>query len=387
MNRIRFSMNQVFYKGLICLVILSFACSNKQNVTLPPVEVAIVEIHKEDVDIKTEFVGQTFGFKDIAIRARVDGFLEGLHFQEGTRVKEGQLLYTIDPQPYEARVAEAMGGVAEAKTRLVQTKNDLERYRPLAEINAVSQKDFDAAKANYGAAQAALDAAEAYLRSSKIELGYTKIYSPINGFIGKTEAKVGDYVGKSPNPVVLNVVSRVDPILVQFSIAERGYLELMRYAKARRALKSDPEDQRQELELILADNSIHDQLGIIDFIDRQVDPTTGTILLQASFPNPDRIIRPGQFAKIRASVDVRQQASLIPQRSVQELQGKFLVYTVNDSNIVQVREVQLGERVRDMIIVNDGLPDNARVIVEGLQKVREGVIVTPVVAELSSENN
>jgi membrane fusion protein (multidrug efflux system) len=194
-------------------------------------------------------------------------------------------------------------------------------------------------------------------------------------------------VGKSPNPVVLNAVSDVDPILVQFSIAERGYLELMRFNKARRAAKTAPEEQSRELELLLADNSIHDQLGKIDFIDRQIDPTTGTILLQASFPNPDRILRPGQFAKVRASVEIVKDADLIPQRSVQELQGKFLVYVVNDSNQVKVTEVELGERVRDMVIVEKGLPENATIILEGLQKVREGAVVTPVMAELSPEIN
>jgi membrane fusion protein (multidrug efflux system) len=296
-------------------------------------------------------------------------------------------LYTIDPQPFEAKVAEALGGVAEAKTRMVQMKNDLERYRPLAEINAVSQKDLDAAEANYGAAQAAVEAAEAALRAAKIELGYTKIYAPINGFIGKTEAKEGDYVGKSPNPVVLNVVSRVDPILVQFSLSERGYLDLVRYTKARRDINAEPEDRRNELELYLSDGSKHDQLGRLDFIDRQIDPSTGTILLQASFPNPDRILRPGQFAKIRAAVDELDDAMLIPQRSIQELQGKFLVYVVNDSDKVQVKEVQLGERVRDMVVVNDGLADTERIIVEGLQKVRAGVVVRTVEKEISNEIN
>jgi membrane fusion protein (multidrug efflux system) len=387
MNRIFVSNKQVVGTSLLMILALSLSCSNKQNTTPPPVEVSVVEVLKEDVDIKHEFVGQTFGYKDISIRARVDGFLEELHFQEGTQVKKGQLLYTIDSQPYEAKVAEALGKLAEAKTRMVQAKNDLERYIPLAEINAVSKKDLDAAEANYGAAKAAVEAAEAFLRSSRIELSYTKIYSPIDGFIGKTEAKQGDYVGKSPNPVVLNAVSDVDPILVQFSIAERGYLELMRFNKARRAAKTAPEEQSRELELLLADNSIHDQLGKIDFIDRQIDPTTGTILLQASFPNPDRILRPGQFAKVRASVEIVKDADLIPQRSVQELQGKFLVYVVNDSNQVKVTEVELGERVRDMVIVEKGLPENATIILEGLQKVREGAVVTPVMAELSPEIN
>ena len=176
-----------------------------------------------------EFVGQTSGLKDIAIRARVEGFLEGLHFQEGGEVKKGDLLYTLESQPFEEKVAARMSAVAEVKTMLAKTKGDLDRIKPLAEINAVSKSDLDEAVAAYEATQSSLDAAKATLRAAKIELSYTKIYSPIDGIIGKTQAKVGDFVGRDPNPVILNTVSQVDTILVTFFITETQYLELARH--------------------------------------------------------------------------------------------------------------------------------------------------------------
>lgn len=381
---IRFSGRVV---PLIFIVsVLFFSCAKSELKQAPPPTVDVVKVISKPVELKSEFVGQTYGYKDISIRARVDGFLEGIHFQEGSLVKKGQLLYSIDPQPYEAKVAEALGGVAEAKTRLVQTKNDLERYRPLAEKNAVSQKDLDAAEANYGAAQAAVEAAEAGLRSARIQLGYTNIFSPIDGIIGRTLAKVGDYVGKSPNPVVLNGVSETEIILVQFSLSERSYLQLANYARAARELQKPREEREKTLELILADGSIHDHLGDVDFIDRSVDPTTGTVLLQASFANPDRIIKPGQFAKVRAVVEDFSNAMLIPQRSVQELQGKFFVYLIDEESKVKITEVELFENVGNMVIVQKGLQVGDQIIIAGLQSVREGMTVNVKEAEFEIKN-
>lgn len=370
----------------LAVIILTISCGKKGPQQLPPPEVDVTSVIKDKVEITDEFVGQTFGYKDIAIRARVDGFLEGIHFVEGTLVKKGQLLYTIDPQPYEAKVAEALGGLAEAKTRLVQTKNDLERYKPLAEINAVSKKDLDAAEANYGASQAAVEAAEAALKSARIQLGYTKIYSPINGVIGRTLAKEGDYVGKSPNPVVLNGVSDTDIILVQFSLSEKTYLQLARYARANRNMNMKRDEREYNLELILSDGTKHDHLGRLDFIDRSVDPTTGTVILQASFDNPDRIIKPGQFAKVRAVVEDFDNALLIPQRSVTELQGKYFVYLIDNENKINIKEVQLFENMGDMVIVREGLSVGDKIIVSGLQSVREGMQVRVNEVEFASKN-
>ncbi len=233
--------------------------------------------------IYQEFVGQVYGLKDISIRARVEGFLEGIYFDEGRGVKKGQLLYTIESQPFEADVAAKMSLLAEAKIMFVNAESELNRIRPLAEINAVSQSDLDAAVARFEASQASVEAAEANLRAAQIQLSYTKIKAPISGIIGKTKAKVGDFVGREPNPVILNVVSRIDVILVEFFLTESEYLIVAREWNKNKELE-EVEREEPYLELILSDGSIHNHKGIVEFIDREVDPTTGSILLQASFP-------------------------------------------------------------------------------------------------------
>ncbi|NOQ96218.1 MAG: efflux RND transporter periplasmic adaptor subunit, partial [Desulfobacterales bacterium] len=250
-----------------------------------------------------EFVCQIYGFKDIAIRARVEGFLEEIHFKEGSRITKNTLLYTLESQQFEAAVAAKMSRVAEAQTMLAKAESDLNRIRPLARQKAVSQSDLDAAVALHEAAISSVKAAEANLRAAKIQLGYTKIYSPLSGIIGKTKAKVGDFVGRSPNPVILNTVSRIDTILVQFFITETQYLLLVRRYLSRND-SADRDREEAHLELILADGSLYEHKGKADFIDRQVDPTTGAMLIQASFPNPDELLRPGQFARVKAKVTV-----------------------------------------------------------------------------------
>ena len=298
---------------LPCILLLVFiSCSKKEDQqaqALPP-QVTIVVTQAKDVPIYQEFVGQIYGFKDIAIRARVEGFLEGIHFEEGSRVEKGALLYTLESQPFEADVAAKMSTVAGSKTMLAKAKSDLDRIEPLAKEKAVSQSDLDSAVAQHDAYIESVKASEANLRASKIQLGYTKIYSPISGIIGKTKAKVGDFVGRSPNPVILNTVSRIDTVLVEFFITETQYLQVARHLTSK--VEPAVHDARKEnLELILADGSLYDHKGKPEFIDREVDSTTGAILVQASFPNPKELLRPGQFAKVKALVTIVKDLSLI----------------------------------------------------------------------------
>ncbi|MEN8760573.1 MAG: efflux RND transporter periplasmic adaptor subunit, partial [Desulfobacterales bacterium] len=348
----------------------------------PAPDVTVVETKAQDVTLYMEFVGQTGGLKDIAIRARVEGFLEGLHFQEGGDVKKGDLLYTLESQPFEEKVANRMSKVAEAKTLLTYAKNDLNRIKPLAEINAVSQSDLDAAVASHEAAISSLEAAKANLRASKIELGYTKIYSPIDGIIGKTQAKVGDFVGRDPSTDTLNTVSQVDTILVTFYITETQYLEIARHlAKPGQA---DKDDREPTLELILIDGSVYPHKGRPDFVDREVDTTTGAMLVQASFDNPEKLLRPGQFVRVRAQARVIENGILIPQRSVMELQGLYNVYVVNADNTAEIREITVGPKVGSDWLITEGLKPGERVVYEGLQKVKDGVEVKPTVADVNS---
>jgi membrane fusion protein (multidrug efflux system) len=293
-------------KLVIVLPVLSVtSCKEKIQQAPPPPEIQVHEVNAYDIPFVMEFVGQTYGLYDIAIRARVEGFLEGVHFEEGSRVSKGQLLYTIDPLPFEAKVAEQESRLAQAKTAKVKMKSDLDRIRPLAEINAVSQRDLDAAVAGYEAAIAEVEAAEASLRAANIELGYTRIYSPIDGIIGITQAKPGDFVGREPNPVVLNGVSQTDVILVRFSLTEAQYLNIQE-RDASRTSEGQASGAAMTLKLLMAGGYEHEQTGTLDFADRSVNATTGTLLLQASFDDPRRIVRPGQFARVSAIFDLEE---------------------------------------------------------------------------------
>ena len=378
-------MKTITLRLLCILILVFFSCSKKeeQQAQAPPPQVTVVVTQAKDVPIYQEFVGQIFGFKDIAIRARVEGFLEGIHFEEGSRVEKGALLYTLESQPFEADVAAKMSSVAGAKTMLAKAKSDLDRIEPLAKEKAVSESDLDSAVAQHEAYIESVKAAEANLRASKIQLGYTKIYSPIFGIIGKTKAKVGDFVGRSPNPVILNTVSRIDTILVEFFITETQYLKVAR----RFISQTGPTDQNAgeaNLELILADGSLYDHKGKPKFIDRDVDPTTGAILVQASFPNPQELLRPGQFAKVKALVAVVKDGILIPQRCVVELQGRYSVYVVGDGDKVQTREVKVGPKIKQFWLITEGLKPGDHVVYEGLQRAKDGAVVKPTIKEIES---
>ena len=361
------------------------ACDKAEQQTQqapPPPEVSVYETRSEDVPIYKIFVGQTYGAKDIAIRARVEGFLKGIHFREGSAVKAGDLLYIIESQPFEAEVASKQGLLAEANTMLVKAKRDLERYRPLAEQKAVSQSDLDGAVASYEAAQASVEAAQANVRAAEIQMGYTRIYSPINGIIGKTEAKVGDFVGRDPNPVILNMVSNTDSVLVEFFLTETQYLGIARHIAKVGIEAVKEEDREADIRLILADGKMYPHKGEPNFLDRKIDPTTGAILVQVSFPNPQNIIRPGQFAKVRVRVDNVEDGILIPQRSVSDLQGRKRVFVVDDQNTVRERPVTLGPTIDNFWLVTEGLEPGEKIIYEGLQKVGDGTKVKPALTEV-----
>jgi len=369
---------------ITCLPFYLLACSEEKKAPAPPPppEISVIETKAEDVPLFLEFVGQTSGLKDITIRARVEGFLEGIHFKEGSWIKKGDLLYTMESQPFEEKVANRMSNVAEVKTMLAKNKGDLDRIEPLAKINAVSKSDLDAAQAAYDATISSLEAARANLRAANIQLGYTKISSPIHGIIGKTQAKVGDFVGKDPSTVILNTVSQVDTILVTFFITETQYLNFTRYRAKMDSKQQD--DGEAKFELILIDGSLYEHKGKLDFVDREIDTTTGAMLVQASFPNPDRLLRPGQFTRVRIKIQVVKDAILIPQRCVMEIQGLYNVFVVDSNNKIETREIQVGTKVGSFWMITEGLEPGEQVVFEGLQKVRDGVTVNPTIADIKS---
>ena len=389
MLQVRYFSNQVetemsFRTLALASLFLCFlsACGDQQQAApkAPPPGVLVFETEARDTPLVIEFVGVTSGEKDITIRARVEGFLEGVHFQEGSRIKKGDLLYTLESQPFEEKVATRMSSVAEVKTMLAKNKGDLDRIEPLAKINAVSKSDLDSAQATYDASLSSLEAAKANLRAAKIELSYTRIKSPIDGIIGKTQAKVGDFVGKDPSPVILNTVSHVSTILVTFFITETQYLEFARHVMKTDSTQS--ETREDNFQMILVDGSLYEHAGSLDFIDRDVDTTTGAILAQASFPNPEKLLRPGQFTKLRVEAQIIKDAILIPQRCVREIQGLYSVFVVDSNNTVQTREIEVGTKIGSAWMITKGLEAGERVIYEGLQRVRDGVIVDATVADI-----
>jgi membrane fusion protein (multidrug efflux system) len=369
--------------NLIFIVLALFiSCSkNEEQSQLSVPDIPVFETQEQEVSIYQEFVGQVYGYKDIDIRARVEGFLEEIHFQEGSRIAKDTLLYTLESQQFEAYVAAKMSRVAEAQTMLAKAESDLKRIKPLAEEKAVSESDLDGAVARHEASIESVKAAEANLRAGKIQLGYTKIYSPISGIIGKTKAKVGDFVGRSPNPVILNTISRIDTVLVEFFITETQYLLLARRHQSGND-SADQGEREDHLELILADGSLYKHKGKVDFIDREVDSTTGAMLIQASFPNPDGLLRPGQFVRVKAKADVVKNGILIPQRCVLELQGLYSVFVVDNSNKVKQRDVKAGPKVKQFWLILEGLKPGEKVVYEGLQKIKDGAVVNPIIKEI-----
>lgn len=363
--------------SLFILLLISCGCE-EGPANLPPPKIQVYVTTATDVPIYREFVGETLGDSNVDITARVKGFLEGRYFQEGSRVKKGKLLYTIESQPFEEKVAQAQSNLAAQSINLANAKSDLDRIRPLAEQNAISQIDLDAAQARYEASIEAVKAAQANLRAAELELSYTKIHSPIDGVIGKTNAQVGDFVGASPNPVILTTVSYINTMAVQFFLTQSEYLEAARrILDDELAEETEAKEEPDDLELILADNTVYGYKGRFDFIDRSFESSTGAILIQASFPNPDELLRPGLFAKVRAKVEEVKNGILVPQRCVIELQGIFNVLVVDEENKVQNRQVKVGPKIKGFWLITEGLKPGERVIYEGLQKVKEGQVVQP----------
>ncbi len=374
--------------SVILLAIAVASCGEKKQEAPPPPDVPVVEVIQKDVPIYRSFVGQVYGHSDIPIRARVAGFLEGIHFDEGLGVKKGQLLYSIDPSEFQSKVATQQSYLAEAKTDLAKAKSDLDRIEPLARINAVSQSDLDAAQANYDASLSYVEAQESNLRFANINLSYCWIKSPLDGIIGKTKARVGEFVGKDPNPVILNTVSIIDSIRVEFYIAEAQYIRLARESRRIREFDNRKTVKREpDLRLILADGSTFKYKGYVNFINREVDPETGSLLVQTTFPNPEYLLRPGQYAKVVIKLKDVKDGLLIPQRCVMELQGQYSVYVVNNENKVESRQIVAGETIGDMLLVNEGLQAGEKVVIDALQKVVTGMEVKPDITVFESQSN
>lgn len=375
----------------------------------PPPEVQVVPVEQRDVPIYHEWIGTLDGLVNAAIRAEVTGYLLTQNYSEGSFVRKGQSLFEIDPRPFNAALAQALGQLAQAKGQLAQAKAqlaqshaqldqsiasqkrtqlDVDKYTPLAKQKAVTQQDLDnsvqnnvaaqaqieaskagveTAKAQIEASTAAVESAEAAVDAARVNTDFTHLVSPIDGVAGQAQVQVGNLV--TPSSGVITTVSTLDPIKGNFTVGEQEYLTLTRAGGSDLA--------KLQLQLILADGSTYPSKGKFFFADRQVDQSTGAIQLTGLFPNPGNRLRPGQYGKVRAAVGTSARALLIPQRAVTELQGGYQVAVVDSANKVGIRTVKLGDRIGSMWIVTEGLKPGERVVAEGIQQARPGTQVSP----------
>jgi RND family efflux transporter MFP subunit len=377
------------------LGVLSAGCGQKTTAGAqsPPTEVEVVHVQQQDVPIYGEWIGTLDGYSNADVHAEVTGYLLRQGYQEGAFVRKGQLLFEIDPRPFQAALGQAQGQLAQAKAMLAnaqavqgRTELDVNRYTPLAKEQAASQQDLDnavqnnlAAKATVETAKAQIQTYEAAVDTAKINLEFTRLVAPIDGIAGQAQLQVGALVSPSSGPVTS--VSTLDPIKVFFTVSEPQYLDWRRRFPTETSRQAA--DKALRLQLILADGTTYAHEGRFYFADRQVNESTGAIRIAGLFPNPANILKPGGYGKVRAVIRIQNGALLVPQRAVSELQGSYQVAVVDGDNKVSIRTVKVGEHVGNQWIIADGLKPGESVVAEGVQKVRPGSRVNskPFVAE------
>ncbi len=360
----RFAARAVLFGGALLAVA---GCKEKAKPALGPPAVEVVAVKQQDVPVYREWVGNLDGFVNAEIRAQVTGYLQRQAYQEGSYVRKGDLLFEIDPRPFQAALDQAKGQLAQAQAQLGKTELDVKRFTPLAKTSAISQQELDDAVQANLAAKAAVTVAQAAVEKAALDLGFTRVTAPIDGIAGIALAQIGDLVGPGIGGM-LTTVSTVDPIKVYFSVSEQEYLNA---ATGRTPL------EKLALNLVLANGSVFSHPGRVLFTDRQVNDQTGTIRVAAAFDNPGNVLRPGQFGRVRALVEMKQGALLVPQRAVNELQGSYQVAVVGPDNRVDIRSVKPSQRVGALWVIDEGLKPDERVVSEGIQKVRQGMLVAP----------
>jgi len=340
----------------------------------PPPEVFVTQVVKADVPIVSAWVGTLDGSANADIRARVTGYLQKRDYQEGSYVKEGDPLFEIDPRPFKAALDEAKSQLGQAQAIQLATEADFARSQELFNKKVISEQEFENKKQLNQANIAKVGAVEAAVETAQLNLDFTKIAAPVDGIAGLAKAQIGDLVGPGGSTATLTTVSRIDPIRLYFPLSEKAYKQ---HANALRQAMQKPYSEREEaIEMVFADGTVYSQKGKFSFVDRQVDPTTGTILVAANFPNPDHTLRPGQFAKARAVIENIPGALLVPERALVELQGNYQIGVLGEDNKAEFRPIKVGPRFNRQIVVTEGLKEGERVIVEGIQKVRPGMVLS-----------
>jgi membrane fusion protein (multidrug efflux system) len=350
-------------------------CKKEAAAAPPPPAVEVMEIAPTNAPASAEFIGQLDSPQNVEVRARVEAFVDKMLFTEGTEVKEGQPLFRLDDKPIQERLAAAKGSLGEAQAALGKYEKDVARLTPLAQKRAVPQQDLDNALASQDVGKAGVVSAQARVDAAVIDLGYTDIRSPVSGLIGAKQVSIGDLVGKG-QPTLLVTISTLDPIWFYCNVSEVEYLKAQSVTE-----RTGERIEDLPVSLLLSDGSTLPDPGKIVFLDRAVDPKTGTLRMRAQFPNPQRRLRPGMFARLRVDLGARTNSILVPQRAITELQGKNFVWVVGQDNKSTQRGVQVGNQVGEDVLVSDGLKPGDRIIVEGLQKVRDGTVVKPMTSE------
>ena len=356
---------QLLCASLLVLVSLGACSSKEENPPPPPPGVTVAPVVQKEVAIRQEWVGTTVGNVDADIRPKVEGYLLSRLYSEGSYVEKGQAMFQLDKRQAQAAVEQATGNLERARAGLAQAQIDVRRYTPLVAQKAVSQAELDKAQSSERAATASVDADQAVLDNAKLNLGWTTVTAPISGIAGVAKVAIGDLMTPTS---VMTTISNVNPIYVDVSVTEQDYMRFTR--------EKSNSTTRQNLELILGDGIAYPLPGKVLFVNREVDSRTGTIQVRGEFTNPGNVLRPGQYARIRAVTDLRKGALLIPQQAVSELQGVYQVGVVDTDHKVAIRAVRLGPLYGDMWVVDSGLQPGENVIVDGLQRVKTGITVT-----------
>ena len=362
--------------GIGISLVLTAACGRQEGPAPPPPAppaVVVSPVPAATVPLYREYVARTEARETVAIRSRVDGFLEKVLFEEGRQVKAGQLLFVIDQRPFKAALQEARGSLAQAQASLNKARKDVARLQPLVAESAAPGVDLDNAEAAVEFGRASIERATAAIAMAELNLKFTEIHAPISGIIGKQEVTAGNLVSR--DQTLLASISSWDPMRTVFSISEVDYLRLGQPTRDDNPFI--PRKNAAPFELIMADGAVYPLRGSLSFLDRTLDLTTGTLNVYVSFPNPDRMLRPGLFGRVRVVVEAKPDTLLVPQRSVQVTQGVSSVLVVDKEDAVALRVVTLGERFRDFFIVTEGLKPGERVVVEGVQKAIPGRKVRP----------
>jgi membrane fusion protein, multidrug efflux system len=359
---------------VLCAAAGAAGCAKKAPPPAPPPMVVVAPVIQKDVPVYGEWIGTTAGDINAQIRPQITGYLLRRIYDEGSFVRAGQLLFEIDPRQIRAQLQQAEANLGQGRANLAKAERDVARYRPLVEQRAISQQDYDNAVSAEQVARAAVVALQAAVDQVRLSLSWTRVTSPIGGIAGAATAQVGDLV--TPQSV-LATVSRVDPLRVLFQLSEQEYL---RYGEsgAKGAAQPAAAPRIGQLELVLSDGAVFPHRGRLIFTDREVDVKTGTIGAVGLFPNPGNLLRPGQYAKVRAQTGVERGALLVPQRAVNELQGGYQVAVVGPDDKAAVRNVQAGQRIGSLWVIDRGLHPGERVVVEGFSRAKSGIVVRPV---------